>query len=186
MPVFLALLPQLLAAIPSLIGVFGKGSPQATINQKAAEVVTEAVTAAATAATAATQPLNLQAAVEAIQANPQIAQTVSEAVQSNPAIAALIEVGGGIAEARRANMAVVESPNWWRALLTPAFIVSLLLLAGAAAIIADVLYAHPDNWTSNDRSQALILGISIVSGVMGYYIGSSLGSTRKDDILASR
>lgn len=171
-----ALLPSIIQAIPALIGVFGKGE-QSKKNAAAAQIVADTVVKA-------TESVNLQEAVEKMATDETAKAAAQAAVLAQPAIAMLLEVGGGIEAARKANV-IDPAVSWWRPLAAPAFIVSLVLLGIVVYVIASIL-GDAATWRPEDRSQILMLIVAITSGVMGYYLGSSLGSSKKDDALASR
>lgn len=178
-PIIGALLPTIVQAIPALIQVFGKGA-RAEQNAKAAQIVADTVVKA-------TDSVNLQEAAEKIVNDPAMQQAAQAAVLSNPSIATLMEVGGGIQEARKADQAAATNPlGWWRPLLTPAFVISLILLGLVWFVAWNMLLGKVDLWRPEDRSQVLMLTIAITSGVMGYFLGSSLGSQKKDDALVAR
>lgn len=176
----LAFLPTILGMIPQLAPLFGKSGEKATQYAGVAQQVVDAFTKSVPGA------VNAQQAVEMASADAAVKAQAIQTTLADPAVAMLLEVGGGIPAARKNAAEAAANPDWYRPLLTPAFVVSVLLLVIASAILADVLYVHPTAWTGSDRSQVLILCVAIISGVMGYYIGSSLSSTRKDDALAGR
>jgi len=94
----------------------------------------------------------------------------------------LFEVGsGGIDGARKAN-AAPEVPLWF----DRAFIVGLVLMAAVFMLLADVFYAHPDNYDSNIRTQIVTAVLGFAGIVGAYFLGSSFGSQRKTNIIAGK
>lgn len=178
-PMFAALLPILLNLIPQLTPVLG---PKTAGKVEQYGQLAQAITSAITQATGTS---NLQAGLEAMQADPAVKAKTATAVLSEPTVAAVMESqeagGGGIGGARKA-WADPGLPPFWS---TGPFWISLLLLVIVYAVLADVLFLHPANWTPSDRSQMLMLAVAVTSGVMGYFLGSSIGSARKD-VLAQK
>lgn len=176
-PMLPLLLPALLQAIPQLIGIFGKSGERAQQNAQAVQIAVDAVTKA-------TEAVNLQAALEKMQADPEAKAKATAEVLQVPAIAALLEAteagGGGIAAARKAAADPAAVPFWKAA----PFYVSLLLLALVGAVVVDVLYVHPGNWRPEDRAQILMFAVAVASAVSSYFLGSSISSARKDAIIA--
>lgn len=177
MPIFLSALLQL---IPGLITVFGKDSERAKENAATFNVVAEQVVKAVPGAT------DLPTAISAMVADPAVKAKAEAEVMSAPSILALIEVGGGIVEARKRDDAAINAPNWYRPLLTPAFVISILMLGFVGVVLFNVVTDAGNLWRPEDRSQVLMLAVAIVSAVLGYYLGSSLGSAKKDDALIAR
>ena len=173
---FAALVPILLGLIPQLAPVLG---PKTAGKVEQYGQLAAAITAAITTATGTG---NLQAGLEAMQSSPEIKSKAASAVLSTPAVAAVMESqeagGGGIAGARRFAIEGAGIPFWRRG----EFLISILLLAMVWMIVIDVLFVHPTIWSATDRSQVLMLAVAISSGVMGYWIGSSIGSMRKTEI----
>jgi hypothetical protein len=66
------------------------------------------------------------------------------------------------------------------------FIVSLLLLALPMALVADMLFLHPDAYRDELRVQIVTAILSLLTVVAGYWIGSSNGSARKTDMMAEK
>ena len=173
---FAMLLPALLGLIPQLAPILGpKTAGKVEQYGQLAQAITNAITQA-------TGTPNLQAGLEAMQGSPEVKATAANAVLSTPAVAAVMESqeagGGGIAGARKFAIESAGIPFWRRG----EFLISLILLALVGAIVGDVLYFHPGNWTPNDRTMVLTLAVAITSAVMGFWIGSSIGSMRKTEI----
>lgn len=173
---FPLLLPALLNLIPQLAVVFGaKGERVAQVGQ-IAQAVTQAITQA-------TGEPNLQAGLEKMQSDPEVKAAATSAVLQAPPVAAMLEAqeagGGGIGGARKA---AAEGPAFWQ---TAPFWISLLLLGIVYAVVGSVLFQSA-GWRPEDKAQVLMLAIAVTSGVMGYFLGSSIGSAKKDQALAQR
>ena len=163
-------LEALVQVIPKLGQLFGSGSEVSNRNAKAAEVVVNIAKEAVNAA-------NEQELVEQVKSSPEAAKAVQTAVQEN--WFQIVEVGGGIVEARKAalEMQKAGTPLW----KNPAFVITILLMIPAYAVIASVISLIPGVTWSAD-TQMLVVGLStnIVAGIMGFWLGSSFGSQRKD------
>lgn len=166
-----AALPIVANAVPELIRMFGKDGEKAEKNAKAAELVLDI------AKTAAGVP-NEQALVEAIQTQPQVAQVVREAIQER-----WFEIqeagGGGIAGAAKRDADFAASGR--RAIDSPAFIISCLLLIFPTMLLVDVFFIHPEMYGENLRTQ-IVTGVLMVISIVGaFWLGSSFGSRQKDE-----
>lgn len=151
------------------------GSEVADRNLKAAEAVVNIAKDAIGAA-------NEQDLITKLKEDPNAANVVEKAVQDN--WFGIVEVGGGIVEARKAavEMTKAEIPLW----KNPAFIVSMVLLAPVYAVIGSVIGLYGVQW--DDNVKMLVVGIisNVVSGTMGFWLGSSFGSQKKTDSLTSK
>lgn len=170
------LLPSIIESIPKLGKLFGSGSQVAERNVQAAAMAVNIVQEAVGAR-------NAQEAAEVIKADPAVAQVAQAAVEAR--WYELTESGGGgIAGARKANAELAASGA--SGLLTPAFIVSLVLILMPMMLLVDVFFVHPDNYPGEMRTQ-VITGVLMVIGVVGgYWLGSSFGSARKTEIQAGQ
>lgn len=129
----------------------------------------------------ATGAKNEQEAVQKIAAEPAMRDVAQKAVEESwYTISSIVEYGGGVDAAWKRHNDPVSLPFW----KTGAFYVTIALVAIAAAIVGSVLWGA--DWRPEDKSQVLMLGVSLLSGVMGYWLGSSIGSTKKTDLLANR
>jgi muramidase (phage lysozyme) len=174
-PFIAAALPALIEAAPALIRIFGE-SPRSEKNAKAAEVVAEI-------AKRATGETTVEGAVTAIATDPQAAAAYREAVQSE--WYSLAESGGGgIDGARKADAAYVASGV--NALRSPAFIISLVLMVFPLMLAADVFYIHPANYIGELRTQIVTGMLLCISMVGAFWLGSSFGSARKDEMQAGK
>lgn len=176
-PLITAFGPQLLQLIPQLGALFGSGSDVQVRNVQAATLAVDAIVKA-------TDSPNLQAAIERMQDDPEAARAARGAVAE---VMALVEVGGGIVEARKAAAAYADS-EWWRMLAVPQTWIALLLLGLVYIAMGNVtgLFGF-QGWTPEIRSNIVfaVVGVAIGS-VSGFYFGTSQGSQRKTDILAGK
>ena len=175
-PFLLAALPALIDAIPKLAQLFKGGldttEPKAVaVAQTVAQLVVDA-----------TGAKNIQEAVEAIQSDPAMLQSATQAVQSE--WFALAEAGGGgIAGAREADAAFAASER--KSVESPAFIISLVLLAMPFLLLVDVFFAHPANYSGELRTQIVTGVLMCISMVGAFWLGSSFGSMKKTEAAQS-
>jgi len=160
-PIVAALMPSLISAIPEIAKLFGSGprtDKTAALAQKVAETVI-----------AATNAPNLQAAVETVQADPQMRKQATEAVQAM--WYELQEIGGGISAAREFSAkTAADGASFIR---MPAFWISLALLPLLYGTVYAVLTGG-DGFTSELRAA---IASSVVTGVLGAVAGFWLGSS---------
>lgn len=169
-PVLAALLPTLVGMIPELAKLFGSGSAVSERNAKAAERVAQVVVEA-------TQATNLQAAVEAMQSNPDARRAASEAVHG--AWYELAEAGGGgIDGARKFNVAAAGTPAW----RMPAVWVSSALLGLVYMVVGSVLWGA--GWSNDIRLQVVTAVLTVIGMVGSFWLGTSASSQRKTDLMA--
>ncbi len=172
-PILLSLIPSLVELIPKLGTIFGSGSEVSNRNIAAATVVADAVKAA-------TSSPNLQAAIEQMQADPEAVKAAAAAVDD--VWLSITEVGkGGIGGAREANLAMQnsEKPFWFN----PAFWITLLLLVFPAMLCVDAFFIHPDTYSENLRTQIATALLAVLTIGGGYWLGSSAGSDKKNQLL---
>lgn len=171
-PIFAALLPEILKLIPALATVFKPESEVAQRNVAAATIVANTLSAA-------TSSPNLQAAVEAMQNDPQALADAKAAITD--ALPSLMEVGGGIVEARKAAFNPDQVPPW----KNPAIWIALLILPLVYMVAVAVLFGIGGQTWSDDIKTLLITAIvtGSLGSVTGFFLGSSMGSQRKDAML---
>jgi len=165
--------PLIADLIPQVAKLFSSGSEVATRNVAAGEAVLNAVTKAAGA-------VNIQEALEKIQADKALQASVQQAVVTDPVIMGLLEVGGGIAAARTA----AADPGQIAFYKNPAFIMSLVLIPLIYMVVYAVLFDAAAGWSDEMRSvvvTAIVTGL--VSSITGFFLGSSLGSQKKTEIM---
>lgn len=164
-----AVLPTLVGKIPELV---------ALSNAKGDERKERAIQLAADVAVQAVGAPNLQAAAEAIEADPEAAATARAAVRSRWAdIVELAEAGGGgIAGARAADAAAAGRRDF---LHSPSFWVALPLIAIVIMIVGAVVGLWGTPFTEDVRS-AIANGIPmlILGGLIGYYYGQTTSRNR--------
>lgn len=162
------------AFIPQLAKQFG-GTEVSDRNIKGIETAVEVAKKAIGAA-------NEQELIDKIHADPAVRPLISEAIEAN--WFTIIEVGGGIPAAR---VAALETQKAGNLLQNPAMWITVLLLIPAYAVIGSTIgFWGNAKWDQN--SLMLVLGFvgSILSGAMGYWLGSSFGSQKKNDLLNSK
>lgn len=173
-PFVAAAIPALLQAAPSLIRIFGD-SPQAEKNAKTAEAV------AAIAREVTAEP-TIEGAVNKLQADPVMAKTFSSAIEEKWFALTGEAGGGGIAGARQADAAAVSGAAPWK---SPTLWISLTLLPLVYLVVSAVLFGA--GWLPEIRAMVVSQVISLVlGGVVGFYLGTSLGSEKKTNIIAER
>lgn len=176
LPIFTALLPTITNLIPALAQVFKPGSEVAQRNVAAATVVSNALVEA-------TKTPNLMAAVEAIQNDGEARAAATAAVTSPEVWNQLVEVGGGVPEARK-SASSSEQIDWWK---NPAMVfwgTLLPVIYGAAfAVLFGKRYGLSD---FSDEVKMMVL-TAIFTGILGagtgFFLGSSLSSQKKDATL---
>lgn len=174
-PAFLAAaLPALIEIAPKLGRIFSSGSETAERNIQAVEMVVGIAKEAIGAK-------NEQELVETIKADPGAAQTVRDAIDAN--WGRIDEVGGGIQAARAADVAFAATGK--NVLHSPAFIISCILLIFPLLLQIDLLFLHAESYDENLRTQITTAVLMVISIVGGFWLGSSFGSQRKDDLRKS-
>lgn len=167
-------LEGLMQVVPSLIRVFGSG-PQSEKNAVAAQIVVDA-------AKAATGAVNEQDLLEKVQSkDPVVIEQVTTAVQS---VWYEITINAeGIEGARAASAA--QTSNFWK---QPAFWVTLLLLPLPYLVVTAVLGFVGTVVYSTEIQIMVITAIisGVLSGITGYWLGTSFSSQRKTDLLSNK
>lgn len=173
-PFVAAVLPSLIDLVPKLGRLFSSGSETSERNIKAAEIVVAAAKEAIGAR-------NEQELMETIKADPEAAAAVRGAIESQ--WFKLEEVGGGIVAAREANAVYLQpgAQGFW---FNPAFWISILLLLPLYGLIADVLFVHPDNYSSELRVQFVTALLGVIALIGAYWLGTSFSSQRKTELQA--
>ncbi len=157
--------------LPTLIRMKSSG-PQGEANAKLAEKVIPIVQNAVGAA-------NAQEAVEKITNDPGVLAVADKAVRDQ--FFDLMEVGGGVSAAREFNVLAGNTPLWKQ----PAMVVSILLLPLVYYVVAVVLqFGDFSQETKSMVVQAIIVGV--LSGITGFFLGSSVSSRAKDEALARK
>jgi muramidase (phage lysozyme) len=172
-PFLFPAITALIDLVPKLGGLFSSGSPTSTRNIKAAEIVVNAAKDAIGAA-------NEQELVESIARDPAAAAAARDAIEK--AWFQITEVGGGIQAAREAAVKY-QAPDSKSFIHNPAFWISILLVAMPFMLLVDVFYVHPDSYQSELRTQIVTGVLMVISMVGAFWLGSSMGSQKKNDIL---
>jgi hypothetical protein len=174
-PFIAAVLPALVNAVPSLIRIFGSGA-RAEANAKAAEIVVAA-------AKEATGSINEQELLEKIEKkDPEVIQAVEQAVQS-----VWYEIAvdsGGIEGARVASKEVQVS-----FIKQPAFWITILLLPLPYAVVSSVLGIWPTGLNYSDEIRVMVVTAvisGVLSGITGFWLGTSFSSSRKTELLGRK
>lgn len=162
---------KIASLIPQVAKIFLAGTPYAALADTVVQTVVEA-----------TGAVNEQQAVQIITDDPAALQKATEAVLTQPDVAALLEVGGGIPAARTADVAATQAERSF--LWSPAFWISLVLLSMPFMLLADVFYVHADKYSGELRTQVVTAVLLIISMVGAFYLGSSQGSQKKDEMAA--
>ena len=169
-PFILAAIPALLQAAPALIRIFGSGE-QSEKNAKTAETV-------AALARTVTGAETTEGAVVRIQGDQEMARNFAAAVEEKWYTLVGEAGGGGIAGARQADVAAGAKP-----LLSPAMLVTMMLLPLAYLVVGAVLFMA--GWSDEIRAMVVSSVLSlIVAGATGFWLGTSFGSQKKTDMLA--
>ena len=165
-PLLLAGLDFLKTAFPAVANAFSKP----TVPERNVEIANSLLNAA----TQATNTPNFQAAIEAIQNDPAAKAAAEAAIHQ--LIPTLMEVGGGITEARKATFEPGQIPFW----KNPAFVfwitVAPLVYAGVYAVLFG-----PSQFSDDAKMMVLTALFSGLLGAgTGFFLGSSLSSQTKD------
>lgn len=175
-PIVLPLLEMAASLIPQLGSLFGSGSEVSNRNLQAGKVIADTLVKA-------TESVNLQEAVERIQNDPASLQAAKAAVaQVWPEITE--SGGGGIKAAREAAFAPDQVPFW----RNPAFVIALAILPLVYMVATSILFGVGQQTWSDDIKMMFVT--AVVSGALGsitgFFLGSSLGSQKKDSLLGGR
>jgi hypothetical protein len=173
-PIVVPILSVLASLIPELGKMFGSGSEVANRNIAAGTLIADKLVQI-------TQAVNLQEAAEKIQNDPETLRLARLAVSD---VVALMEVGGGIPEARRAAFNPDQVPPWKNpAVWFAAAVIPLVYLVAVA-----VLFGVGDQSWSDDIKTLFVTAIvtGALGSMTGFFLGSSMGSQKKDAALTGR
>ena len=174
----LIFLPGIIDSIPALIGLFGKGE-KGIRNTQAAQVVVDAFKRAVPGA------VNEQDALAKVEADPALKAQVKAAVMADPAVLALIEVGGGVKEARAADLAWAAAPKpFYKS--SPVFWISMILLPMVVWYVGSSIaggVAIPPEWPWYAQMPLKLLGgawdagarVGLANLVVGLVLGGICG-----------
>lgn len=169
-PFTAATIGALVKEIPGLIRSFGSDGKVTERNAKAAEILIGSVTAATGAKTG-------QEAIEVIRSSPEVKAQVTERLQSEGWFETTEAGGGGIAGAREFNAQTADGRAWQM----PAMWISLLLIVPFYAVVYAVLFR--EGWSAEIRIQVVTAVLATIGIVAAFWLGSSFGSQRKDQVL---
>lgn len=178
----LGAIPEIVKMIPQLVGVFGGNGEKAAQKLAAAETVIQAFTGAVPGA------VNVQDAVERAQSDATVRAAAKAAVEASPAVMGLIEVGGGVTGARKANadyLAGLEDDEWWRMLLKLVCNPTLLISAAGFYLVwmfVDRLVQFLDKVSPDVISGTMQSVISLILGaVMGFWLGQTYQQQKRSE-----
>jgi muramidase (phage lysozyme) len=190
LPLLQLFAPILSSMIPQIASLLKPQSEVAQRNVGIAQVVLDTITKA-------TGQPNLQGAIEAMQADPEMKKTVQQAIVAEPELIGLMEIGGGIKEARAASLAMqnADKPFWYSPMfwISMAFFPMMYVIVGAVLFTVQPSEAIKDIpwWAQVGFDQAtrsglvnLIVGM-VFGGVVGVWFGTSYGSMRKTELAAT-
>lgn len=170
--------PTIAALIPQVATLFDK-KEQTPAKLEAAQAVVQKIVET-------TGAINTEAAINAVTSDAAMLEKVRAAVVTAPEIMPylVVEVGGGFEAARKANEALMPTgaPPWQN----PALWVTLLLILFPLLLVVDVFYVHPSLYSGELRTQIVTGVLGVIFVVSGYWLGGSIGSARKTDIMAAQ
>jgi muramidase (phage lysozyme) len=193
----LALLPLIAQFIPQIASLLKPNSKSAEKDAAVAQTVLNTVVQAAGIVTADGQPAQVSAATvgqaaEKMAADPALAKAVQAAVVTHPDIMPLLEVGGGVAAAREADLKQQQADKpFWKAsavfwisvLLLPLiyWLVGSLIVGGVQiddslpAWVKIILKLFGNAWNGESRSGGfnLVIGLAL-GGICGVFFGVSV------------
>lgn len=165
--------PILAGLIPQIAPILKPESEVAKRNVALAETVVKTITEAAGAP-------NMQAAVETMQAEPAVVAAVQKAVVTEPAVMAALQIGpGSFKEAAERSAAMVASADkWWKLLLNPVLLVTLMVLPLVYIIVIE-LVKFMEKVSADVIAQTIgtVIGL-VLGGVMGFWMGQTYQQSR--------
>lgn len=175
--VALSVVPELIKMIPVIGSFFGTGTEVSNRNIAVAQTVADTITKVVPNA------VNVVDAVQKMQADDTVRKEATAAFLSAPPIVQLMEVGGGIDAARKANAAMQgDRPAWHN----PAVWMTGLFMTLPAMLMVDVFYVHPPLYSGELRTQIVTAVLTVVSIVGAYWFGTTRGSERKTELSAQQ
>lgn len=179
----LAAVHPLLAVVPEIAKMFMDRNGETVPERNVAAAVKLVETAQKALQGPGEKPLNAQAVVERIEANPAAKELVRQAVLSDPYWLMTEAGSGGIGGARKADymMVTTEGP-WWQVLRSPSFWAMIFLLPLVYIIVLSLVGSVGTVvWSADARAgiAGMITG-SIVGGLVGYYYGQSTSRNRSN------
>lgn len=171
---FLAFLPSILQMIPQLAAVFRPGDENIAKGVEAAKIVTNVLTQS-------TGAVNLQDAVEKMQADPTVARSAAAAVLTQPEISVLIvEHGsGGVTGARDFLSANANNPQMVSIIRTVSYwALMFLTFANVAgfALASFLIYKDRDEW-QQIVSTLIQADIAATMIALGFWLGATMAKS---------
>lgn len=173
--VALSVIPEIVKMIPVIGSFLGSGSEVSNRNIAVAQTVADTLTKVVPNA------VNVVDAVQKMQADETLRKEATAAFLAAPQIVQLMEVGGGIEAARKANLAMQGERS---ALYNPALWMTVLFMTLPGMLMVDVFYVHPTAYSGELRTQIVTAALTIVSIVGAYWFGTTRGSERKTELSA--
>lgn len=171
---FLAFLPSILQMIPQLASVFRPGDENIAKGVEAAKIVTNVLTQS-------TGAVNLQDAVEKMQADPTVARSAAAAVLTQPEISVLIveHGGGGVTGARDFLSANASNPQMVSIIRTVSYwALAFLTFANVAgfALASFLIYKDRDEW-QQIVSTLIQADIAATMIALGFWLGATMAKS---------
>lgn len=194
---FLALLPLIAQFVPQIMTLIKPNSQSTAKDAAVAGTILDTVVKAAGIVTGDGQPAPVNAATvgqaaEKMQADPELAKRVQAAVVTHPDVMPLLEVGGGVAAAREADLKqqAAAEPFWkasavfWISVLLLPLIYWLVgsLIVGGVQLpqeapwwVKALISLFGTAWNGESRSGGFNLVVGLVlGGICGVYYGISI------------
>ena len=205
---FLALLPLIAQFIPQIMTLIKPNSVSTAKDAQVAGTILNTVVQAAgiVAPDGTPAPVNATTVAQAadkMAADPALAKSVQTAVVTHPDVLPLLEVGGGVAAAREADLKAQASDKpFWKA--SPVFWISIIMLPLVYWLVGSLIVGGqklPDDapwwvktmialfggeWTGEARSGGfnLVIGL-ILGGICGVYYGVSVTQQKQQPTAAT-
>ena len=174
-PFLIAALTAIMQVVPELAKKWGGAEPSAVATRNVA-----AVTSIVDVVKSSLGASNEQDMVEKL-ASPEAAAKAREAVQG---IWWQIDASG--VDAARKQDAVFTTPGGAKFWHSPAFYISVLLMAVPAMLAVDVFYVPPEQYGTEIRTQIVTALLAVIMVVSGYWLGTSASSARTTELAASK
>lgn len=181
----LTLLPLLAQFIPQIMTLVKPGSQSTAKDAAVAQTILNTVVqAAGVVSNGPATAQSVGAAVDAMSADPALAKSVQLAVVTHPDVIGLLEIGGGLPAAREADQAAVNSDKIF--LRSPAFWITILVFVPPIDFTVYKLVSQIGPPSENLITQVVTSILGLLAVIGAFYLGSSVGSQKKDDALAAR
>ncbi len=162
-----AFLPRLIEMIPALGAAFGSGSEVQKRNVAAATMVAQAVQETV-------QAPNLQAAIERMEADPDVLARARAAVTA--ILPTLVEAGGGGLKGAR-EAAASQSGDWRKLVFSLPFIGILAFVPTIWAVVAAAVFRASWLLEMDPQMRGTVIGFvmgTIAGGIVMYVYGASM------------